>query len=123
MKRAFTNILTGDVEGTSAFYEHLLGMNRRGDFGWFVVLGHPELTGFELGILDKAHETLKPNTATAQGGIILTFVVEDVEAVYAQSRSMGVTILQEPTDMFYGQRRLLLSDPAGTTVDISAPIT
>lgn len=122
MDRAFTNILTADVATTATFYEDLLGMTRRGDFGWFVILGHDGLAGFELGILDKDHETIPDRVPQNPAGMILTFVVDDLSVVHRKAREINAEILQDPTDLPYGQRRLLLRDPAGTTVDVSSPI-
>lgn len=122
MKRAFTNILCPDVERTARFYEELLGMTRRGDFGWFVLLGHDDMPELELGLLDVSHETVPPELAGNPCGHILTFVVDDVDGSHQRAIDMGAEVLQEPTDLFYGQRRLLLRDPAGATVDISAPV-
>ncbi|MEO1640331.1 MAG: VOC family protein [Pseudomonadota bacterium] len=122
MDRAFTNILTDDVEATARFYQDLLGMMRTGDFGWFVILSHPNLPGMELGILDQDHETVPLDVNVTAGGTILTFVVADVEAVFAKAKGMGATIIDGPSDLPYGQRRLLLRDRAGTVVDASAPI-
>lgn len=122
MNRAFTNILCQDVDRTAGFYENLLGMYRRDDFGWFVVLGHKDMPDYEMGILDRTHETVPPGISFVQGGCLLTFVVPDVQQVYETALADKVTILQEPTDMDYGQRRLLVKDPAGTTIDVSAPI-
>lgn len=123
MNRAFSNILTGDVSATAQFYEDLLGMTRTGDFGWFVLLSHDDMPGFELGILDRAHETLPDRVTTAPSGIVLTFVVTSVEEVHARALAMKAEIIEGPTDLPYGQRRLMLRDPAGTAVDVSSPIT
>jgi predicted enzyme related to lactoylglutathione lyase len=122
MKRAFTNILSDDVEGTARFYQDLLGMKRAGDFGWFIVLSHDEMPGFEMGILKRDHETVPSGFSRNTGGSILTFVVNDLEEVHAKALSMQAEIIQEPTDLPYGQRRLMLRDPAGSAVDVSSPI-
>lgn len=122
MKRAFTNILTHDVAATAAFYEDLLGLTRSGDFGWFIILSDDGLPGFELGILDKDHESVPDILAWPPAGAILTFVVDDVEELYREAIANGAEIIQPPTDLFYGQRRLMLRDPTGTAVDISSPI-
>ncbi|MEM8915632.1 MAG: VOC family protein [Pseudomonadota bacterium] len=116
-----TSVLTDDVEAAARFYEALLGMTRLGDFGWFIVLGHDGVAGLELGFLQRDHETVPAALAREPAGVILTFVVNDVSVAFANAQSMGVEILQPPTDLPYGQRRLLVRDPAGTTVDISSP--
>ena len=123
MKRAFANILCQNVEETARFYETLLGLKRAGDFGWFVVLTHEDMPGFELGVLDRDHDTIPPGILPRPGGCILTFVVDDLTEIRARALAMGAEIVQGPTDLFYGQCRLMLRDPAGTAVDVSAPIT
>ncbi len=122
MNRAFTNILCSDVEQTASFYQELLGMKRAGDFGWFIVLSHDEMPEFEMGILNKDHETVPDGLSSGSAGSILTFVVHDLEEVHARAVSMQTDIIQEPTDLPYGQRRLMLRDPSGAAIDVSSPI-
>ena len=120
MKRCFTNILSDDVEKTAQFYESLLGMKRDFNSDWFVTLVHDEAKGFELGILKKTHDTVPANIRKKPAGIILTFVVSDCETVFERATQQGMHIIEPPTDMPYGQRRVLLRDPDGTVVDISS---
>lgn len=121
IERAFTNILSQDVNKAALFYQGLLGMTRHFDSDWFVVLTHADINDYELGILDRQNELVPGAARAAPQGVFLTFVVKDVEAVFAKATAMGATILEPPTDMAYGQRRLLLRDVDGTVVDISAP--
>ena len=122
MNRAFTNILAGDVSATAQFYEDLLGMKRTGDFGWFVILSHDNMPGFELGVLDRNHETIPAGVTDNPSGVVLTFVVASVEDVHSQAMTMNAEVVEAPKDLPYGQRRLMLRDPAGTAVDVSSPI-
>ena len=122
MQRAFTNILAANVDATARFYEDLLGLRRAGDFGWFVILSHEDMPGFELGILDRNHDTIPKGVSRTPAGVIATFVVSDVAAVHDKAIAMKAEIVEGPTDLPYGQRRLMLRDPAGTAVDVSAPI-
>ena len=122
MQRAFTNILCEDVNKTARFYESLLGMTRHGDFGWFVILTHPKLPSLELGLLDRNHETVPTGMSSAPAGIILTFVVDDVQICYARALEMQADIIEPPTNMPYGQCRLLLRDPECTMIDLSSRI-
>ena len=55
-------------------------------------------------------------------GFYVTFVVDNADEIFKMAESEGLEIVSEPTDTFYGQRRLLLKDPNGTLVDISSPI-
>lgn len=122
MQRAFTNILSGDVDRTARFYQDLLGMTRHYDSDWFVILTHAEMAGLEFGILDR-HNAIVPEAHRASPqGIMLTFVVRDLEPVHDKARLLDADIVEAPTTMPYGQRRMLIKDPDGTLVDISAPI-
>ncbi|MEL7216296.1 MAG: VOC family protein [Pseudomonadota bacterium] len=121
VNRCFANIVTSNVPAVASFYETLLGMERHADFGWFVILTHAGMPGLELGVLDRESELTPEAARGAPGGVMLTFVVEDVDAVAAQASALGADILEPPTDMPYGQRRMLLRDPAGTVLDVSSP--
>lgn len=122
MNRAFANILCDEVAPTAQFYEDILGFRRTGDFGWFILLCHDGLPGFELGVLNRNHETIPHGVATNPAGVIMTFVVEDLDVIYQEAVTRKAEIVQDPTDLPYGQRRLMLRDPAGTLVDVSSPI-
>lgn len=122
MNRAFSNILADDVSATAQFYEDLLGMKRISDFGWFVILSHDDMPGFELGVLDRSHETIPAGVTANPSGIVLTFVVASVEDVQSQAIIMNAEVVEGPTDLPYGQRRLMLRDPSGTAVDVSSPM-
>ncbi len=115
------NRLCADVAGAAAFYERLLGLERRFTSDWFVLLGCERVAGMELGLLDRDHDTVPDGTRGAAAGTVLTFVVADCDAIHARARDMGAEIVQPPADTAYGQRRMLLRDPDGAIIDVSAP--
>jgi len=121
MRRAFTNLLCADVEQTAKFYQSLLGLKRHGDFGWFIILTHDDMPGYEFGLLQRTHSSVPTGMADAPKGVLLTFVVDDVLEAYERAQKIDAKIVEPPTEMPYGQTRLLLQDPEGTLVDISAP--
>ena len=121
MQRAFVSVLSGSVEAAASFYQDLLGLTRHFDSDWFIILTHPDIAGMEFGILQRDHDIVPVSAQTAPSGVMMTFVVEDCDKVHARARVLGATIIQEPTDMPYGQRRMLVCDLDGTMVDISAP--
>ncbi len=43
----------------------------------------------------------------------LHLYVSDTDAVYQRSLQAGATSLQEPTDMYYGERGAAVKDPVG----------
>jgi uncharacterized glyoxalase superfamily protein PhnB len=64
-----------------------------------------------------------PNDAqTNPEGFYITFVVDKADDIYEVAKAEGFEVLDEPSDTFYGQRRLLLKDPNGVIVDVSSPI-
>ena len=46
---------------------------------------------------------------------MLYLYVPDTDATYAQALASGAKSLQEPADMFYGDRNGIVQDPAGNT--------
>ena len=52
---------------------------------------------------------------------MLSFVIDDVDAVYDDAKQRELPIVTEPRDLFYRQRQLLLTDVTGTTAAASAP--
>lgn len=125
VSRAFANVLTDDVAATRDFYVRLLGLTVAFDSDWFVNLTSPSRDGSpgcELGIWRRDHELIPEQFRQAPAGAVLSFVVDDVDAVYADARGRGLSIVAEPRNLFYGQRQLLLTDPNGALVDISTPV-
>lgn len=122
MKRQFTNILTEEVAVTAAFYEKLLGLVPQFSADWFVNLADPDTPGLELGILKQTSDIVPARAQRAPAGVILTFVVEDCDTIYDRAREMNAVIVEPPRDLPYGQRRMIVRDPAGTFVDISSPV-
>lgn len=122
MNRFFTNILATDTASTTRFYETVFGMRRHFTASWFVILVHDDAPGLELGILSRDHAVVPSELRSAPAGVVLTFVVEDCDAVLEAARRAGAHVVREPEAMPYGQRRALIRDPEGTVVDISAPI-
>ncbi len=122
ISRAFTNILTDDVAATREFYVDLLGLTVAFDSDWFVNLTTADSSAGELGIWRRDHKLIPNDWRQPPGGMVLTFVVDDVDAVHADAIQRGLSIVAEPRNLFYGQRQMLLTDPNGTLVDISTPV-
>ena len=56
-------------------------------------------------------------------GVILTFVVDDVDAVHTEARRLRLPLVAPPRDLFHGRRQMLVTDPNGMLVEISSPST
>lgn len=120
ISRGFPNILSNDLATAKQWYVDLLGWESEFDSDWFVHLKSPTAPNVELGILDAKHEIVPSSVSSVSGGTLLTFVVDDVEVVYQRASELGHAVLEPPTDLFYGQRRMILADPDGTHIDISS---
>lgn len=118
--RAFYNLIVPDPATERRFFEGLLGLEPRFESDWFVQLGlrgHPEL---ELGILRADHEVVPESLREVAPAGMLTFVVDDVDAVVEAARSAGYPVVEAPRNLFYGQRRAVIRTPGGALVDVSS---
>ena len=121
INRLMTNICSTNLPESRAFYVKLFDFDVNYDSDWFVHLISKDKQ-LELGIIDKNNEIVPAEFQTNPNGFYLTFVVDNVDAIYEIAKAENFNILSEPTDTFYGQRRLLIKDPNGALVDVSAPI-
>lgn len=118
--RGFPNIVSDDLPTVKKWYQDLLGWETEFDSDWFVHLKAPDHPMVELGIIAAGHEIVPVGAATGGGRTILTFVVDDVDNLHQVATKRGDKIVEPPTNLFYGQRRMVLQDPEGTLVDISS---
>ena len=119
--RILTNICADDLGKSRDFYVQLLGFQVNYDSDWYVQLRSPAPQDLEFGIIQRTHELVPPKFQTAPSGMYVTFVVPNVDELYAKAQAMGATLVQEPRNEFYGQRRFLVLDPSGCLVDICSP--
>ena len=117
-------IITADIKRLARFYEQITGIS---------VTMYTE----EFGELKTAACTLAMgSTRTLQlfGGdvarpaenhtVIIEFRVNDVDAEYRKLVELiGLSLVQEPTTMPWGNRSLLFRDPDGNLINFFTPIT
>lgn len=120
IKRSFFSVLSDDLSGTRQWYVDLFGYQVTFDSDWFVHLQSPDAATIELGILLRSHSIVPTISRGAVTGGMLAIVVDDVDQLHKKAVSLGVAVLEPPRDMFYGQRRMLLTDPNGLLVDASS---
>ena len=121
INRSMTNICSDNLKKSKTFYTTLFDFDIAFNSDWFVQLVSQE-NQLELGLVDRKHEIVPEAFQQIPAGFYITFVVEDVSSIFEKAKEFGFSVIQEPHDTFYGQRRLLLKDPDGTLVDVSAPI-
>lgn len=120
-RRILTNICSDRLAESRDFYTDLLGFKVNYDSDWYVQLSSPDNPEFEFGIIRRDHELVPAQYRTSPSGMYVTFVVPDVDESFEKARQMGLPILQEPRNEFYGQRRFLTIDPNGCLIDICSP--
>ncbi|MBO6539003.1 MAG: VOC family protein [Rhizobiaceae bacterium] len=121
IERTMFNIVADDVGAVSNFYMQLLSFEQTFVSDWYVVMVPKDGPRLELGIIARTSDVTPHASANRPGGGYLTFVVENVLFAFEQAKVMNADIIEPPTDMDYGQRRMILRDPAGTVIDISSP--
>ncbi|AIC29063.1 glyoxalase/bleomycin resistance protein/dioxygenase family protein [Rhizobium etli bv. mimosae str. IE4771] len=115
-------IMTGDVEGTAAFYCAHFGFKALFESDWYVHLQSAEAEHVALAILDGSHETIPAAARGEVRGLLLNFEVEDVDRIYEACRNAGLPILREIRDEDFGQRHFITADPNGVLIDVIKPI-
>jgi catechol 2,3-dioxygenase-like lactoylglutathione lyase family enzyme len=121
--RILPNICSDRLSESRDFYVALLGFEIRYDSDWYVQLRNPSNYEQEFGIILRSHNLVPQEFQTAPTGIYVTFVVPVVDEVYEKALAMGLRIVQEPRNEFYGQRRFLTTDPNGCLIDICSPFS
>lgn len=115
-------ILTGDVAGTSAFYQQHFRFAPRFDSDWYVHLQSTEDESVNLAILQGNHETVPQDSRGRVSGLLLNFEVENVDAEYARATGAGLPIVSDLRDEPFGQRHFVTRDPNGVLIDVIKPI-
>jgi len=121
INRLMTNICSDKLPESKVFYTKLFDFNVDFDSDWFIHLISKDKQ-LELGIIDRTNEIVPKDFQNNPKGFYITLVVENADEVFEIAKAEKFEILSEPSDTFYGQRRLLLKDPNGTLVDVSSPI-
>jgi len=122
INRLLTNICSDNLVESRDFYIKLFHFKVAYDSDWFIHLISINKK-LELGIIDRTNELVPKDFQNSPQGFYITFVVDNVDALYTIAVSEKFKIINKPENTSYGQRRLLLQDPSGTLVDISSPIT
>ena len=58
----------------------------------------------------------------AQTSSALYLYVDDADATYERALKAGATSVEEPENQFYGDRRAMVTDPAGNDWQIATPL-
>ncbi|MDR6225709.1 VOC family protein [Desmospora profundinema] len=120
MNRMLTNILTDDIKATRDTLVGLFDLEVEFDSDWFVsMVGNGGTV--RIGAFQRNSDFVPSSYQLPAQGVIITIVVDDVESYFSRAKSQDLHIVEEPRDLPYGQRRMLVQDPSGLLIDISAP--
>ena len=123
MQLAATRIITDDVDGLVAFYEAATGISAARLHPMFAELRTPSGT---MAISSSATVPLLGDNAAeahANRSVILDFLVDDVDITYAALEGVVEVFVNEPTDMPWGNRSLLVRDPDGNLINFFTPLS
>jgi catechol 2,3-dioxygenase-like lactoylglutathione lyase family enzyme len=108
-----------DVEASTSFLQRHFGFEEAMAADGFASLSRDD-AGFNLVFLRTGLPTFKP--ARLQGrradGLLVVFVVEDIEAEYERLQSEGVEITTPLETEPWGERFFQVTDPNGVTYQI-----
>jgi uncharacterized glyoxalase superfamily protein PhnB len=79
-------------------------------------------TMVQLAVMDHAHATIPQGFRDTARGVLVSFEVEDVDAVYERFTAAGLPIHLPLRDEPFGQRHFISADPGGILVDVITPI-
>ena len=112
---SFPDVCVRDVGSSVEFYRALLGLEVLVDHGWYAELGAGERT--LIAFVQRGHETVPAAMATSPAGVLLSFIVDNVDEVAARVAELGCTTVW-PLTTELGQRHLMVTDPDGAVVDV-----
>ncbi|MCZ8237272.1 MAG: VOC family protein [Leptospiraceae bacterium] len=121
INRMLTNICSERLSESSEFYTKLFDFVIDYESDWFIHLISKE-SKLELGLIHVNSEIVPKDSRIQGTASYITLVVDNVDDVFEVSKKNKYEIIQEPENTFYGQRRMLLKDPNGYTIDVSSLI-
>ncbi|NEW39578.1 glyoxalase [Nocardia cyriacigeorgica] len=103
-----------DPQASAKFVIDHLGFAEQMSADGFVSLAHPD-AGMNIVFLRTGLKSFKPASAagSAGDGLLVAFVVEDIDAEYARVRSEGVPIVTPIETEEWGERYFQMADPNG----------
>ena len=110
-----------DLPSARAFYKNVFGHDVVYQDGVSTVLKFGNLM-INLLQATEAHELVEPAVVGPPGlgsRLLLTIIVEDVNAVCAELADHGVKLLNGPLDRPWGRRTATFVDPAGNVWEIA----
>jgi predicted enzyme related to lactoylglutathione lyase len=108
-----------DVTASTNFFEQHFGFSEEMAAEGFVSLSRPD-AGFNLIFLQTGLKTFKPIQMRGHraDGLLIVFVVDDIEQEYLRLQSVGVTITTAIETEDWGERFFQVTDPNGVVIQL-----
>ncbi|MBN8469908.1 VOC family protein [Corallococcus exiguus] len=108
-----------DVEASASFLKRHFGFTEAMAADGFVSLSRPDV-GFNVIYLRTGLKTLKPESLKTRraDGLIVAFVVDDIDVEYARIQAEGVKILTPIETEEWGERYFQVADANGVIVQL-----
>lgn len=108
-----------DVAGSAAFAKNHLGFKEDMAAEGFVSLSRED-AGFNLVFLQTGLKTFKPDHMRGRkaDGLLVVFVVDDVDREYARLQGEGVPITTPIETEPWGERFFQVTDPSGIVIQV-----
>jgi catechol 2,3-dioxygenase-like lactoylglutathione lyase family enzyme len=108
-----------DVAGSAAFAKQHLGFKEDMAAEGFVSLSRED-AGFNLVFLRTGLKTFKPEhmRGLRADGLLVVFVVDDVDGEYARLQAEGVPITTPIETEAWGERYFQVTDPSGVVIQL-----
>jgi uncharacterized glyoxalase superfamily protein PhnB len=110
-----------DLVRSIEFYRSLLGLTVVADVEWYAELapvGEPAM----IALVTRGHPTVPSRSDAVRGGVLVSVIVDDADAVYERALALGAPVVWELRDEHFGQRHFMVTDPDGFVVDLIEPI-
>ena len=118
-------MVTDDVEGLAGFYARLLDVPAALNEYYVEIHAGPASVGFSRRRFTEHREADGTPAPSPPGcgpvrrdGIILDFLVGDVDTEYPRIAALGVDWVMPPTTQPWGNRSMMFRDPAGNLVNV-----
>ncbi|WP_066301729.1 VOC family protein [Bacillus sp. FJAT-29937] len=124
LKLGYVILYVENLEKTRHFYENLLGLELRNEFGTYIEFNTGS-TVLSFNTREGGREVTSlpiPNGIRQEQTFELGFVTEDVEEVIENLREEGVPILMELVEKPWGQKVAYVADPDGHYIEICSPM-
>jgi len=116
---SFVILYHKDMQAARAFYEGLMGLElREVTYDWFV--GYWISAKHEMTLCISTSPEERRQWGAEGKGVVIDFVVPDVDEAYLDLISRGVQFVEPPTDKPWGLRTASFLDPGGYTLTVTS---